>query len=366
MSHSEPLAYLNHKLAKVSYELSEPDIAFDAFHAALTSTKSMIVDAPKSGVLNWNNINTDLLDDFSTFCRATNRKMNLESLRQSLAEFKEKFPQESTENIKIDLFNLRLRDADTDSEVIRTEFSNVISQTAKEHGNVSQEVQDIYADYVRFLHLRDADTEMATIIRDRLETLTPGHSDHLVGHKEKQPSTVTERIKRRITTDPETIARLSQLHAAGNAAYNEGDHDKAFKLHMEAATENYDQSEFSIGTFYQLGIGCDINMVQARRFYKLASEQGHVAAQHHYGALLQMGLGGEVDIHNAMHWYEEAAKSNYAPALMNLAAIYCTPLLGSTNYAVAIAYYLQAYELGTAAALESVFTYFGFPIDMFS
>lgn len=365
MNITKEKTYLHHQLAKVSADLGDNESALASYLSALQPMQKTVDEAIETGEMNWKDVNTNILDDYANYCKSTSQPTGLGTLHGKLTDYATGDDIEAAEAVKIGLLCLRLRDNDTPLDVISADFDKVVNTAKDGFGNLSQDVQDIYAEHAKFLHSRGDVKEMARLIRSRLSELRPSYKDELIGKATGEERSLIEKVKNRLVRDEATLQKLVSLHNEANAAYTNGDHERSFELHMEAAAEKYDPSEFSIGTFYQLGIGCELNMVEARKFYLRASEQGHAAAQHHYGALVQMGLGGSADVPEATKWYEQAASQGHSPAYLNLGALYCTDLLGATNYALAIEYFLISFELGNPNALDSVFTYFGFPPDMF-
>ena len=55
------------------------------------------------------------------------------------------------------------------------------------------------------------------------------------------------------------------------------------------------------------GIGTDIDESQSFKFYKLASDQNHVASQNNLGYCLEQGIGTEKDESQAFKYYKLAA-----------------------------------------------------------
>ena len=139
------------------------------------------------------------------------------------------------------------------------------------------------------------------------------------------------------------------MDAAASEIYGSGDHDAAFKAYLEAADLGSIDSQFMVGTLYQCGIGCEIDMEKAREYYAYAAERGHKIAQHYYGALLQMGLGGPVDM--------EAAVFD------NLYAAYSLTASGQVSRCFLIELKLRAAENGVSGALDQAMELFRSPVE---
>lgn len=360
--------FLSLKLASVSEALGEYAGARDAFKRSLEPVLRSLDRFAETGEIEWADRDIDLVEQFINFCRASKAEHELADLRHGFTRLSEVDTLSGEDAIRIETINLRLLDFRTPVEVLTGKFDSLISKTAAEHGNLSQEVQKLYVDYAKFLHQRGFDDAMTSVILKRLETLTPGFKSTFcarAANRGAETGPLFSRLLSRVKRDPSSDERLNGMHASANTAYMAGDHETAFERHLEAAKAGHAKSQFSIGTFYQLGIGCEINMPLARKYYGLAAEQGEATAQHHLGALLQMGLGGATDNAGAFREYQRAAMQDYVPAVMNLAAVYLSSLIGPPQYAKGIDAYLRAYQLGQADALDSALTYFGSPVEVF-
>src|SRR5690606_36533727 len=63
------------------------------------------------------------------------------------------------------------------------------------------------------------------------------------------------------------------------------------------------------------------NIADAKKWYKLAAEQGNLNAMHNLGVLLAMGADGGGDNKAAVRWFTEAADLNVTDSQFNLAIL---------------------------------------------
>ena len=71
-----------------------------------------------------------------------------------------------------------------------------------------------------------------------------------------------------------------------------------------------------------MGIGIDVDLNEAVRYYRLAGDAGYPRALCNLGYLYDHGEGVDVDHHQAFKLYQKAAEANYAPGLYHLALAY--------------------------------------------
>lgn len=65
----------------------------------------------------------------------------------------------------------------------------------------------------------------------------------------------------------------------GNAAYQEGKFEEAFKSYQEAAEDGIAEAQYKIGLMYTLGQGVEKNLPEAVFWYRRAAQQHHTEAQ---------------------------------------------------------------------------------------
>jgi len=358
--------YLYHKHAKVCDELGEKDKALASYKMALKKPIAAIIEAAETGKSDYRDIDGTVVEDFSRFCEAQEYAGELASIRDTLCHARNIEAIPNSLKHKIDRLLLRLIDCSGDIQHAQNEFEKAIAAAGLENGSRSQAVQDLFVEYSRFLHRMNSREKLEDVILRRLQDLSPDYRG--ATENDAPPPTAfrfVDSFKQRLQNAIARLNQARQLHAEANKAFTEGDNRKAFKLHSEAAKHKFLDSIFTIGTYYQLGLGCDADMTRARKFYLDAAQKGHPASQQHYGALLQMGLGGDADVKTSVYWYRRAAAQNHIPALKNLAAVYASGLIGKTNYAASIATYLRAYRLGDTQSFDHVIYYLSLPIETF-
>tara|TARA_R110002072_G_scaffold3055_1_gene22956 strand:- start:309 stop:1406 length:1098 start_codon:yes stop_codon:yes gene_type:complete len=250
---------------------------------------------------------------------------------------------------------------------IKSSFESSIQTLVFKFGVRSNPVQFQYAAYVQVLldfGLRD---EAFAIIRRRLLDLDYWYQNRLIFDRPASDS-ARQLEQRRTIAAFNSRARsreekLKALDAAASEIYGSGDHDAAFKAYLEAADLGSIDSQFMVGTLYQCGIGCEIDMEKAREYYAYAAERGHKIAQHYYGALLQMGLGGPVDMEAAVYWYYRAVLQGFPAAFDNLYAAYSLTASGQVSRCFLIELKLRAAENGVSGALDQAMELFRSPVE---
>ncbi len=86
--------------------------------------------------------------------------------------------------------------------------------------------------------------------------------------------------------------------------------------HGDAAAQN------KIGQFYASGIGVRQDLVEAARWFAMASEQNLAEAQFNLGTAYEKGAGVEQDYAGAAKLYRKAAVQGYAEAQKSLAVLF--------------------------------------------
>jgi TPR repeat protein len=90
--------------------------------------------------------------------------------------------------------------------------------------------------------------------------------------------------------------------------------EESFRLVMKNAEKGLAWAQHSIGTKYEKGLGCQLNEVQAARWFKLAAAQGHPWSMASYGMCLQQGKGVQKSVLAAKKLYEQSASTGYPVA----------------------------------------------------
>ena len=123
------------------------------------------------------------------------------------------------------------------------------------------------------------------------------------------------------------LSLFATISFAGNfqegvAAFNEGDHEKAFRLFMIEAKNGNSSAQKDIGIFYSNGWVVPQDNKEAVKWYRLAAEQGDAGAQYNLGGQYEKGQGVPQDYKEAVKWYRKAAEQGHALAQFNLGVLY--------------------------------------------
>lgn len=238
-----------------------------------------------------------------------------------------------------------------------------------------EEVHQLRVEYASELLKRDLKTDYIAEVRRNMDDITPGYrdrvglSDSVKGLQKTSlsalPSRIANRLRRRATSthsqDPDIDRQINEA----NILQAEGQNEDAFEQHMALAQRGVSASQMSIGTYYQLGIGCAEDHAAARKWYGLAAEQGNVIAHLYLGALLQMGFGGPADIVKAVTHYRIAAENGNAQAFMNLSSTLASVgYLDKPDLAAAMECIFQAWEIDNNIDLATTLNYYSRPLNI--
>ena len=128
------------------------------------------------------------------------------------------------------------------------------------------------------------------------------------------PDGAAEASIERFHADPEEIN-------AGLAALQEHDYAAAYETFRSLAMQGDASAQHQLASLYHRGLGVDIDLAEASRWYARAAEQGYAEAQYGLGNMYLMGEGVEQDDASAERWYEAAAEQDHAAARLNLAKL---------------------------------------------
>ena len=106
------------------------------------------------------------------------------------------------------------------------------------------------------------------------------------------------------------------------ATYQTGNHTQAFQLFQQLAQQGDAESQYTLGWFYEDGLGVAQDNQQAVAWYQKAANQGYAQAQYNLGAMYENGKGVKQDSKQAFAWYQKAANQGFAAAQFNLGAMY--------------------------------------------
>ena len=112
------------------------------------------------------------------------------------------------------------------------------------------------------------------------------------------------------------------LYDLGEAAYKDGDYEKALEyLHPAAEAGNAD-AQYRLGYMYANGRGVEKSNEEAAKWYRMAADQGDTTAQNILGNMYESGRGVEKSYEEAARWYQRAADQGYKYAQFNLGNLY--------------------------------------------
>ena len=115
------------------------------------------------------------------------------------------------------------------------------------------------------------------------------------------------------------------------------------------------ESQFRLGSLYDMGYGGPAMASETEKWYKLAAEAGHSEAQNSMGSIYQ----AEKRYTEALPWYEKAAAQNNALAINNLAYLYDEGLGVEQDREKARKLYLKSANLGEAQAMYNLGLMYG-------
>ena len=128
-----------------------------------------------------------------------------------------------------------------------------------------------------------------------------------------------------LATDDENAVAQYQVAFMFNIGIGvDVDLNQAFKFYKLAADQNHVQAQFKTGAFYSNGTGIEKDVSQAFKYFKLAADQGHVESQFTIGLLSKIGEEVEKDVSQAFKYFKLAADQNHAEAQYNIGNFYST------------------------------------------
>ena len=94
-------------------------------------------------------------------------------------------------------------------------------------------------------------------------------------------------------------------------------------LWKQSAEDGNAEAQYKLGRCYAKGLGVEIDMVEAVRWFTLAAEQGMAMAQCALGNCYYYGYGVDHDCMKAVEWYAKAAERGLGKALCALGRTQC-------------------------------------------
>jgi TPR repeat protein len=92
------------------------------------------------------------------------------------------------------------------------------------------------------------------------------------------------------------------------------------------------------------------DVAQARRWFRLAADQGFAIAQYNLGVMCMNGQGAPVDYAEALRWFLAAAEQQNASAQFSVGVFYERGRGVGQDHAEAVRWYRRAADRGDAAA----------------
>jgi TPR repeat protein len=86
----------------------------------------------------------------------------------------------------------------------------------------------------------------------------------------------------------------------------------------QAAEQGNVDAQYLLGLLKEDGDGCDIDPIEAVRWYREAADQDHAGAQYRLAQLNEHGVGCEINLTEAFKWYRRAALQDYPDAREDL------------------------------------------------
>ena len=132
----------------------------------------------------------------------------------------------------------------------------------------------------------------------------------------------TRRMMRKIHTTIKWVALLllvmMSTHALAQVKYT-------FDEWMQEAKAGSVLAQSVVGTYYYAGLeGVKQDYGEARKWFRLAADQGDLESQYQMGNFYYEGWGVEKDYVEAVRWFRMAAEEGYAPAQRALGDCYLT------------------------------------------
>lgn len=115
------------------------------------------------------------------------------------------------------------------------------------------------------------------------------------------------------------------------------------------------QSQFLVGSAYDTGNGAQRSGEKAKKYYRMAADQGFADAQNSLGSALQ----AEKRYAEALPWYEKASAQSHALATNNLAYLYDLGLGVPQDRRKGFELYSRAANLGWAEAMWNIANMYG-------
>lgn len=149
---------------------------------------------------------------------------------------------------------------------------------------------------------------------------------------------------------------------AAFGAFQRGLYLTARNLALPKAEAGDKAAQTLLAEIYSRGLGVPKNQAEARKWYKLAAEQGVPEAEFRYGLIL-LAEGSEQSRAQGRVFMEKAAASGNALASFNLAQLILTDRLGDAGRTAAFAHFMDAAKQGIPDAQYAVAQYYANGVD---
>lgn len=106
--------------------------------------------------------------------------------------------------------------------------------------------------------------------------------------------------------------------AAGVAAYDSGDYQRARALLAPEAEKGDAEAQVKLGLIYAKGLGVPRDAGIAVAWFRKSAAQGNAEGQYSLGVAYDLGDTGASDLGQAAIWYRKSAEQGYAEAQYNL------------------------------------------------
>ena len=93
----------------------------------------------------------------------------------------------------------------------------------------------------------------------------------------------------------------------GISAAKQGDYSAAFEEWSISAKNGHPKAQYNLGVLFENGLGTELDLVQAAKWYIVAAERNHAPAQYNLAVLYYKGAGVPHSKTSAMKWYLKAA-----------------------------------------------------------
>ena len=117
------------------------------------------------------------------------------------------------------------------------------------------------------------------------------------------------------------------------------------------SSDDYVNSMYQLGVYYELGIGVDKDLAEAVKWYKKAAEKGNTDAMCSLGSSYRIGHGVDKDPAEAVKWYKKAAEKGNTHAMCNLGSCYHFGDGVDEDPAESVKWYKKAAEKGNTDAM---------------